>query len=249
MKIKSILVSQPKPETEKNPYFEISKKFCVKIDFRQFIRIEGIPSRDFRKDRIGILDFSAVIFTSKNAVNHFFRICTEMRVTVPETLKYFCVTESIAYYLQKFIVYRKRKIFYGKQKFSDLVDIVKKHKTERFLVPCSDIHKQEISKLLDENKINYTKAIIYRTLASDLSDLGETPGYDMLVFFSPSGIKSLFKNFPKFKQNTTVIAAFGPTTAKAVIDAGLRLDVEAPTPQAPSMTMAIDQFLKKTNKK
>jgi len=202
---------------------------------------------DFRKERINLLDYPSVIFTSRNAADNFFRICQEMRVAVPETLKYFCISESTAYYLQKYVVYRKRKIFFGKQTISDLMDIIKKHKTDRFLVPCTDIHKQEIFETLDQYNINYTKAIIYKTVASDLSDLANV-NYDVLVFFSPSGITSLLKNFPKFKQNNTRIAAFGPTTAQAVLDAGLKLDIQAPVPSAPSMTMALEQYIKKANK-
>lgn len=247
MKVKSILVSQPKPETEKSPYFDLAKKYNVKVDFRPFIHVEGIEARDFRKHRINILDHSAVVFTSRNAVDHFFRICNEMRTAVPDTMKYFCVSESTAYYLQKYVIYRKRKVFFGKQSIHDLIDVMKKHKKEKFLLPCSDIHKLEIPDSLQQNEITFTKAIIYKTVGSDLSDL-ENIKYDMLVFFSPAGVKSLFKNFPKFKQTNTRIAAFGPTTAKAITDAGLRLDIQAPVPQAPSMTMAIEQYLKKVNK-
>ena len=247
LKIKSILVTQPKPETEKSPYYDLAKKYNVKIDFRPFIHVEPIAAKDFRKDRINILDYSAVIFTSRNAADNFFRICVEMRVSVPESMKYFCVSESTAFYLQKYVVYRKRKIFYGKQTISDLMDVIKKHRKEKFLVPCTDIHKQEIFETLDLHTIEFSKAIIYKTVASDLSDL-ENVNYDVLVFFSPSGIKSLFKNFPKFKQNTTRIAAFGPTTAQAVLDAGLRLDIQAPVPAAPSMTLALEHFIKKNNK-
>lgn len=247
LKVKTILVSQPKPETEKSPYFDLAKKCNVKIDFRPFIHVEGIPAADFRKDRVNIADHTAVILTSRNAVDHFFRICQEMRVTVPETMKYFCISESTAYYLQKYVVYRKRKIFHGKQTFSDLIDVIKKHKDEKFLLPSTDIAKEEVPEILDQHKIKYTKAVIYRTVCSDLSDLANV-NYDVLVFFSPSGIKSLFQNFPKFKQNKTRIAAFGPTTAKAVEEAGLRLDIHAPTPAAPSMTMALEQYIKKVNK-
>jgi uroporphyrinogen-III synthase len=247
MKVKSILVSQPKPETEKSPYFDLAKKYNVKVDFRPFIQVEGIDARDFRKHRINILDHSAVVFTSRNAVDHFFRICNEMRTSVPDTMKYFCVSESTAYYLQKYVVYRKRKVFFGKQSIHDLIDVMKKHKKEKFLLPCSDIHKQEIPESLEENEIAFTKAVIYKTVGSDLSDL-ENIKYDMLVFFSPAGVKSLLKNFPRFKQTTTRIAAFGPTTAKAITDAGLRLDIQAPIPQAPSMTMAIEQYLRKVNR-
>ncbi|HRH03465.1 MAG TPA: uroporphyrinogen-III synthase [Bacteroidia bacterium] len=247
LKVKSILVSQPKPESDKSPYFDLAKKCNVKIDFRPFIHVEGIPAADFRKDRINISEHTAVILTSKNAVDHFFRMCQEMRVSIPDTLKYFCISESTAYYLQKYVVYRKRKIFHGKQTFLDLIDVIKKHKEEKFLLPCSDKHKEEVPEVLDQLNINYTKAILYKTVCSDLSDLADV-NYDVLVFFSPSGIKSLFQNFPKFKQNKTRIAAFGPTTAKAVKEAGLKLDIHAPMPAAPSMTMALEQYIVKANK-
>lgn len=247
MKVKSILVSQPKPESDKSPYFDLAKKCNVKIDFRPFIHVEGIPAAEFRKDRINIAEHTAVILTSKNAVDHFFRMCQEMRVSIPDTLKYFCISESTAYYLQKYVIYRKRKIFHGKQTFLDLIDVIKKHKEEKFLLPCSDKHKEEVPDVLDQLNINYTKAIIYKTVCSDLSDLADV-NYDVLVFFSPSGIKSLFQNFPKFKQNKTRIAAFGPTTAKAVKEAGLKLDIHAPMPAAPSMTMALEQYIAKANK-
>lgn len=249
MKIKTILVSQPQPtDLEKSPYADLAKKFNVNIVFRKFITIEGVPAKEFRKDRINILDYTAVIFTSRNAVDHFFRICKEMRIEVPDTMKYFSISESTAYYLQKYVQYRKRKVFHSKENFANLVELIKKHKTEKFLLPCSDIHKQEIANMLEENKLQFKKAVIYRTLASDLSDL-KIEAYDMLVFFSPAGIKSLFKNFPKFKQNTTSIGAFGPSTCKAVVDAGLKLNVPAPTKTAPSMTLAIEQFLQNELKK
>jgi uroporphyrinogen-III synthase len=247
LKVKTILVTQPKPETDKSPYFDLAKKHSLKIDFRPFIQVEPISAKDFRKDKVNIPEHTAVILTSRNAADHFFRICTELRITVPETMKYFCVSESTAYYLQKFVVFRKRKIFFGKQTINDLMDVLKKHKKEKFLVPCTDIHKQEIFETLDTHGLDYTKAVIYKTVASDLSDL-EKVNYDVLVFFSPSGITSLLKNFPKFKQNNTRIAAFGPTTAQAVLDAGLRLDIQAPVPAAPSMTMALEQYIKKANK-
>ena len=245
-KVKSILVSQPKPETEKSPYFDLAKKLNVKIDFKPFIHVEGISVQEFRKERIDILSHGAVIFTSRNAVDHYFRMCSEARVTVPDSMKYFCISESTAYYLQKYVVYRKRKIFHGKQTFSDLIDVIKKHKTEKFLLPCSDILKPEIPSLLETAKIKYTKATFYRTVCSDLSDLAEIT-YDMLVFFSPSGIKSLFQNFPKFAQNNTRIAAFGSTTAKAVEEHGLKLNVAAPSPKTPSMAMAIENYVKEAN--
>ena len=247
MKIKSILVSQPEPTDEKNPYADLAKKFSLKIDFRPFIKIEAVPGQEFRQERINVLDHTAIVFTSRNSVDHFFRMCKELRLTVPESMKYFCVSESVAYYVQKYIVYRKRKVFIGKQSFADLMDVIKKHKEEVYLVPCSDIQKQDIPVLLDKAGVKYTNAVFYRTVASDLSDI-KNLAYDMLVFFSPGGIESLKKNFPKFKQNGVVIAAFGPTTGKAVRDAGLRLDVEAPLPEAPSMTGAIELFLKRAAK-
>lgn len=249
MKIKTILVSLPQPsDPEKSPYNDLAKKFNVTVVFRKFIKVEGITAKEFRKERINILDYSAVIFTSRNAVDHFFRICKEMRTEVPDAMKYFSISESTAYYLQKYVQYRKRKVFHSKENFANLVELIKKHKTEKFLLPCSDIHKPEISNMLEENKVQFKKAVIYRTLASDLSDL-KIQDYDMLVFFSPAGIKSLFKNFPKFKQNNTVIGAFGPSTAKAIIDAGLKLNVSAPSSTAPSMTMAIENYLQNELKK
>lgn len=247
MKIKTILVSQPEPKTEKSPYSELAQKLKLKIDFRPFIHVEGVSAKEFRKSKIRIPNYTAVIFTSRVAIDHFFRICDEMRVSVSEDLKYFCISESIAFYLQKYIVYRKRKIFFGKNSFNDLLDLLNKHKHEKFLVPLSDKHKAEIPNKLNENGYNYQIAILYKTVISDLSDL-EDVYYDILVFFSPSGIKSLFANFPDFKQNNTKIAAFGPTTTQAVKDAGLRLDIQAPTPQSPSMIMALENYIKKYNK-
>ncbi len=247
MKVRSILVSQPEPSTTKSPYFELAEKHGVKIDFRPFIQVEGVSAKEFRQTRIQILSHSAVIFTSRTAIDHFFRISQELRLTIPDSMKYFCVSEATAFYLQKYIVYRKRKIFYADGRFSDLINVMKKHKDEKFLVPLSDIHKQEIPELMDNEGYKYTKAILYRTVSSDLSDLVDV-NYDILVFFSPSGIKSLFQNFPDFKQNKTKIACFGPTTAQAVRESGLHLDIEAPTSQAPSMTMALEQYIKKNNK-
>ncbi|MFC2086908.1 uroporphyrinogen-III synthase [Bacteroidota bacterium] len=247
MKIRKILVSQPKPQTDKSPYLELAEKNNLKIDFRPFIQVEGISAKEFRKSRIDIQLHTAVIFTSRTAVDHYFRICGEMRFTVPDSMKYFCISESTAYYLQKYIVYRKRKIFYGKKKFEDLMEIILKHKDEKFLVPLSDIHQEEIPEMLEKNRIKFTPAIFYRTVSSDLSDLSDID-YDILVFYSPSGIKSLFENFPDFKQNNTKIASFGASTTKAAKDAGLKIDILAPVPNAPSMTMALEQFIKKHNK-
>ncbi len=248
MAIKTILVSQPKPEGEKSPYYDLAEKYKLKIDFRPFIHVEGIPSQEFRQQKINIADHSAVILTSKTAIDHFFRICEEIRFEVPDTMKYFCISEAVAYYLQKYVTYRKRKIFFGKQTMEDLVEVMKKHKNEQFLLPCTDILRDKIPITLEEHNYKFSKAILYRTVASDLSDL-EDVYYDMLVFFSPGGIESLFKNFPNFKQNNTKIAAFGPTTANAVVNNNLRLDVHAPMPNAPSMTAAIELFVKEQLKK
>ncbi len=249
MKIKKVVISQPEPQNEKSPYMELAQKYGLKIDFRPFIHVEGVTSKEFRQQKINILDHTAVIFTSKTAVDHFFRICEEVRVTVPETMKYFCITESVALYLQKYIVYRKRKIFYGNNTFADLLEIMQKHKEEKYLLSLSDVHKPEIPKSLDKAKIKYTKAIFYKTVSSDLSDLRDDFPYEMIVFYSPNGIKSLHDNFPNFEQKEIVIGAFGASTAKAVKDAGLRLDVTAPTPTCPSMTHALDVFLKEYTKK
>jgi len=246
--IKSVLITQSKPETERSPYEDIIRKYNVKIDFFPFIHIEGIPSLDFRKERISILDHSAVIFTSRNAVDHFFRICNESRVNIPETMKYFCVSESTACYLQRYVLYRKRKIFWGNLTFRELMSVLKKHKGENYLLPCTDIAQPETTGILDEHDIKYTKAPIYKTVCSDLSELKEAK-YDILVFFSPSGVKSLLQNFPDFQQNETRIAAFGPATTKAVLDSGLRLDINAPVPHAPSMTTALELYIKEANKK
>jgi uroporphyrinogen-III synthase len=247
LKVKTVLVSQPKPEGDKSPYFDLAKKCNVKIDFRPFTHIEGVSAIDFRKDKINILDHTAVIMTSRSAVDHYFRMCQEMRITVPETMKYFCISESTAFYLQKYVLYRKRKIFHGKQTLIDLMLVIKKHKDETYLLPCSDIHKEEIADKLDEQKIKYTKAVMYRTVCSNLKDL-ENVNYDVLVFFNPSAIKSLFKNFPKFKQNKTRIACFGTATALAVKEARLKADIYAPNPKAPSMTMALEQYIVVVNK-
>lgn len=249
MKVKSILVSQPPPsDLEKSPYADLVNKHKVNIDFRKFIKIEGVTASEFRKDKVYIQEHTAVIFTSRNAVDHFFRIAKDMRVEIPDTMKYFCISEATAFYLQKYVQYRKRKIFQGHQNFEDLVDLIKKHKEEKFLLPCSDIHKMSLINSLDESKINYSKAVIYKTLASDLSDI-RIDEYDLLVFFSPAGVASLFKNFPEFKQNSTLIGAFGPSTVKAVKDSGLNVDILAPTKTALSMTVAIEQHIIKNNKK
>jgi uroporphyrinogen-III synthase len=245
----NILVSQPQPtDFEKSPYGDLARKYSLNIEFQKFIKIEGISAKEFRQSKINPLSFTAVIFTSRNAVDHYFRMAKELRIEVPQTMKYFCISEATAFYLQKYVQYRKRKIFHGRQSFEELVEIIRKHKEEKYLLPCSDIHKASISKLLDDSAIDYAKAIFYKTLASDLSHI-DISDYDMLIFFSPAGVESLFKNFPEFKQNSTVIGAFGPTTAKAVKDSGLTLTIEAPTKTSPSMTMAIEEFLQKNHKK
>lgn len=245
LNIKKLLVSQPKPASEKSPYFDIAEKYGVEIDFRPFIKVEPLSSKEFRQQKISILDHTAVVFTARTAIDHFFHLCEELRVAIPETMKYFCMTEAIAVYLQKYIVYRKRKIFFGQTgKLDDLVTVIGKHAKEKYLVPVSDVHKDDLLTMLEAKKISFTKAVMYRTVSNDFSK-DEKFDYDMLVFFSPSGISSLLKNFPNFKQEDIKIGCFGPTTAKAVKEAGLRLDVEAPTPEAPSMTAALELYLKK----
>ena len=245
-KVESILVSQPKPADDNSPYYKLAEKFNVKIDFRPFIQVDSVPAKEFRKQKIDILDHSAVIFTSRNAVDHFFNTCTELKIEVPADMKYFCISDQTSYYLQKYITIRKRKIFVGHRTAEDLLEIIKKHKDEKYLFPCSDIRKNDIPDFLDNNGFNWTEAIMYRTVASDLSDLDDVY-YDIIAFFSPSGINSLFVNFPDFKQNNTRIAAFGPTTARAVLDHDLVLDIEAPQPEAPSMTGALENYIKKAN--
>lgn len=245
--INRILVSQPKPSSDKSPYFDIADKYGVTIVFRPFIKVEGLTSKEFRQQKVSIPEHTAIIFTAKAAIDHFFRIAEETRFTVPETMKYFCTTESIALYLQKYIVYRKRKIFFGKSgKLDDLVPLIQKHPTEKYLYIVSESSKNEDS-VLDNSKANYTKAIMYRTVSNDFTD-DEKFNYDMILFFSPSGIKALTKNFPEFQQGDIKIGCFGAATAKSIIDAGFRLDLEAPTANAPSMTAALDQFLKAERK-
>ena len=241
-KVKTILISQPKPATEKSPYFDLASKHKLKIDFRSFIHVEGVDGQDFRQDRIDLAKHNCVIFTSRNAVDHYFRMAGELRYEVPDTTKYFCISESTAHYLQKYIVYRKRKIFHGQLRFAELMDSIKKHKKEKFLLPCADILKPSIPKALEDAGIDFTKAVMYKTVCSDLSDLSDVK-YDMLVFFSPSGIESLYKNFPDFEQGETRIAVFGPTTRKAAENRSLRIDVGAPNPKAPSMSLAIENHI------
>ena len=249
MKVKNILVSQPPPiDYEKSPYHDISKKYNVNFTFKKLFRIEGLTSQDFRREKISILDHTAVIFTCKNAVDHFFKICADLRLKMPENTKYFCISETTAYYLQKYVQYRKRKIFHGNENPLELIPLIKKHSQEKFLLPCAEDHKQEAISILEANNIIFTKAIIYKTIPEDLKEI-KINDYDMIVLFSPFGMKSLLTNYPKFQQKDILIAAFGIATIKAVTDAKVTVNITAPTEKAPSMTMAIDQYLEKNNKK
>ena len=247
MKVKTILVSQPAPKAEQSPYFDLMSKQKVKIDFRSFIHVEGESSREVRNQKIDFLSFSAVIFTSRNAVDHYFRLADEMRVTIPDDMKYFCLSEAVAFYLQKYVVYRKRKIYVGTRTFDDLMPLIKKHKAENFLLPSSDMVKQSMIDKMDSLNVEWKRAVLFKTVISDLSDL-QNVFYDVLVFFSPSGIKSLFENFPTFKQNNTRIAVFGNSTVKAAEEAGLQIDIAAPSKETPSMTMALEKYIKEVNK-
>ena len=247
MKVKTILVSQPEPKIENSPYFDLQEKQRVKIDFRPFIHVEGVSAKEIRQQKIDISHYTAIILTSRNAVDHFFRVAEEMRFKVPDTMKYFCQSEAVAYYLQKYVVYRKRKIYVGKRMFSELSPLIKKYKDEKFLLPNTDKIKPAVPEILNALGVDWKQATFFKTVVSDLSDLANV-SYDVLVFFSPSGIESLFHNFPNFQQNETRIAVFGNTTIKAVEEKGLRVDISAPTPETPSMTMALQKYIEKANK-
>ena len=248
-RVKKILISQPEPADNKSPYYEIAEKFQVEVQFRPFIKVERVSVKEFRQQRINILDFTAIIFTSRTAVDNFFSLCEELRITVPDTMKYFCISERVALYLQKYIVYRKRKIFFSPTgKIEGLSAYLAKHAKEKFLLPVPDQHNGEITRFLDEKKINYTESVMYRTVSNDYEE-GEKLDCDMIIFFSPSGVASLFKNFPDFEQGDMAIGCFGSTTAKAVREAGLRLDCQAPLPGVPSMAAALELFLKENQKK
>lgn len=247
MKVKTILVSQPEPKIENSPYFDLIEKQKVKIDFRPFIHVEGVSSKDIRQQKVDLTKYTAIILTSRNSVDHFFRVAEEMRYKVPDTLKYFCQSEAVAFYLQKYVVYRKRKIYVGKRNFEDLAPMIKKYKDENFLLPTTDKVKPEVPDFLNKLGITYKQATFYKTVISDLSDLADVY-YDILVFFSPSGIESLFHNFPNFEQKNTRLAVFGSTTLKAVEEKGLRVDIAAPTPETPSMTMALEKYIEKANR-
>lgn len=248
MKIKTILVSQPEPKMENSPYLRLIEKEKVKVDFRPFIHVEGVDAKNVRRQKIHLNQYSAIILTSRNSVDHFFRIAEEMRFKVPDTMKYFCQSEAVAFYLQKYVVYRKRKIYVGKRNFTELLPLFKKYKDETFLLPSSDALKAVIPETLDKAGIQWTRGIFYKTVISDLSDLRNVY-YDVLVFFSPSGIESLLKNFPDFQQNNTRIAVFGDSTINAATEAGLRIDIKAPTPETPSMTMALQKYITSVNRK
>jgi uroporphyrinogen-III synthase len=245
-KVSHVLVTQSKPADDKSPYYDLAAKYTIQIDFRPFIHIQGVSYKDFRRQKINILDHTAIIFTSRNAIDHFFRICQEARIEVPADMKYFCISEQTANYLQKYIVIRKRKIFSGTKTAKELFDLIRKHKTEKFLFPCSNIRSNDIPDFMDTSGLQLTEAVMYETVATDLSDL-DVKQYDVIAFFSPSGVASLKSNFPEYAQNGTRMAAFGPTTAKAILEAGFTLDIEAPLPNAPSMTGALDLYIRKAN--
>ena len=247
MKVKTILVSQPEPKVENSPYSRLIEKEKIKVDFRPFIHVEGVEAKNVRQQKIDLNNFTAIILTSRNSVDHFFRIAEEMRFKVPDTMKYFCQSEAVAYYLQKYVVYRKRKIYVGKRTFNELIPLMKKYKDEKFLLPSSDQLKPSVPEALNELGVDWKRGIFYKTVISDLSDLRDVY-YDILVFFSPSGIESLLKNFPDFEQNNTRIAVFGNSTVMAATDAGLRIDIQAPTPETPSMTMALQKYITSVNK-
>jgi uroporphyrinogen-III synthase len=250
--MKKILITQPRPESEKSPYFELSKKYNVDLDFQPFIRLEGIAAREFRKQKIEIQNYSGVIFTSRNAIDHFFRTCEELKIMVSQDTKYFCITEAVALYLQKFILYRKRKVFFGADGTNkSMFDVINKHKgNEKFLYVCSENQQDnEIVNWLKSNNCEYALAFMYRTQSTDVKELLTKTEYDVICFFTPSGVKSLFDNLPKYKQNGTVIGAFGSNTSKAAEEAGLKLEIKAPQPQTPSMVAALEQFLSGGKKK
>lgn len=248
MKIKKILISQPAPKTPKSPYLEIAEKYKLQMDFHPFIRVEGVQAKEFKLQKINILDFSAVVFTAKTAVDHFFALCEEMKLIIPDTMLYFCTSEAVALYLQKYIVYRKRKIHFGVTgKMEGLEAFLDKYKKEKFLIPVSETHVEHLTDILDDKKLDYQKAVMYKTLSNTISEEA-IMSYDMLVFFSPSGIASLFENAPRFEQGERAIGCFGSSTAKAVKEAGLILNCEAPQPEFPSMTAALENFIKENHK-
>ena len=248
LKVSSILITQPRPETEKSPYYDLAKKYELKLDFHAFIRVEGLSGKEFRKQRIDISEYTAIIFTSRYAVDHFFRICEELKVKVSQDMKYFCITEAVALYLQKFILYRKRKVFFSADgSTAGLLEVIGKHKNEKYILPISDSAKNDIAQYLVKHSIKYAEGTLYRMVSNDIAPVMQSK-YDMIVFFSPFSVHTLFEHDPGFTQNGTMIGAFGPTTSKAVEDSGLRLDIKAPAANAPSMVSALELFLAKTKK-
>ncbi|MFR1987170.1 MAG: uroporphyrinogen-III synthase [Prevotellamassilia sp.] len=246
--IKKILVSQPKPSSEKSPYFDIEAKEDVKFTFHPFIKIEGLTAREFRQQKVQILDHTAIVFSSRHAIDFFFTLCKEMRITLPEDMKYFGISETVALYIQKYVQYRKRKVFFGSTgKWPELVTVMAKHKTEKYLVPLSDVHNDDVQQMLDAKKLNHKECVMYRTVSNEFPQ-DQAFDYDMIVLFTPAGVESLLKNFPDFKQGDTRLACFGPATKKAMEDAGLRCDLSAPTPEAKSMTAAIELYLENEKK-
>lgn len=245
--VKKILVSQPKPSSDKSPYFDIEKKYGVEIVFRPFIKVESLTPREFRAQKVSVLEHTAVIFTSRHAIDHFFNLCKEMHISIPEDMKYFCITETVALYIQKYVQYRKRKVFFGTTgKLDDLVPTMMKHKNERYFIPVSDVHSDEVQKLMESKKLQFTEGVMYRTVSNDFQQ-DEAFDYDMLIFFSPSGISALMKNFPNFEQKEIAIGTFGVHTAKAARDAGLTIQLETPTPKYASITSALADYIKETN--
>ncbi len=245
--VKKILISQPKPTSEKSPYYDIEKQFGVSFVFRPFFKVEGLSTKEFRQQKISILDHTAIVFTSRNAIDHFFRLAKELRLTIPDTMKYFCITETVALYIQKYVQYRKRKVFFGETgKIESLVPTMIKHKGEKYLVPLSSVHNDSIATMLDAKKLQHTECVMYRTVSNDFTEEEKAAfDYDMLIFSSPTGMKALKKNFPDFEQGDIRIGAFGPATAKEVVAEGFRLDLEAPSKEYPSMTSALQAYLKK----
>jgi len=247
---KKILISQPKPSSEKSPYYDLEKEYGVECVFRPFFKVEGLTAKEFRQQKVNILDYTAVVFTSRHAIDNFFLLAKELRITIPENMKYFCVIETIALYIQKYIQYRKRKVFFGTTgKINDLIPLMAKHKTEKFLIPMSDVHNDEVKDLLDEKKLIHNECVMYRTVSNDFSEEEKIDfDYDMLIFFSPTGVKALKKNFPNFRQGDIKIGAFGLSTAKTVTDENFRLDLEAPSKEHPSMSSAMRAYLKEEKK-
>ena len=250
--VKKILITQPRPESDKSPYFDLARRHDVEMAFLPFIRLEGIASKDFRRQKVEIGNYSAVIFTSRHAIDHFFRTAEEMKITVSQDTKYFCITEAVALYLQKFILYRKRKVFYGADGTNkSMLDVVNKHKeNEKFLYPTSENQQDnEIVNWLKSNHCEFATPYMYRTISNDIKEIFSKEVFDIICFFTPSGVRSLFDNFPEFKQNGTLIGAFGNNTSRTAEEAGLVLEIKAPQPMAPSMISALEKYLSDAKKR